>query len=45
MLSVNLCPNEQITYASMVANFEPEKEYEETLNKGRGLLEAIRCLR
>ena len=31
--------------AGMVADSEPEKEYEETLNKARGLLEAIRCLR
>ncbi|MEP0923345.1 anthranilate synthase component I family protein [Leptolyngbya sp. ST-U4] len=31
--------------AGMVADSEPEKEYEETLNKARGMLEAIRCLR
>lgn len=31
--------------AGIVADSEPEKEYEETLNKARGLLEAIRCLR
>jgi len=31
--------------AGLVADSEPEKEYEETLNKARGLLEAIRCLR
>ena len=31
--------------AGMVADSQPEKEYEETLNKARGLLEAIRCLR
>ena len=31
--------------AGMVADSEPQKEYEETLNKARGLLEAIRCLR
>lgn len=31
--------------AGMVADSDPEKEYEETLNKARGLLEAIRCLR
>ncbi|MEO8892632.1 MAG: anthranilate synthase component I family protein, partial [Coleofasciculaceae cyanobacterium] len=30
--------------AGLVADSEPEKEYEETLNKARGLLEAIRCL-
>jgi len=33
------------TGAGLVADSEPEKEYEETLNKARGLLEAIRCLR
>jgi anthranilate synthase component I len=31
--------------AGLVADSEPEKEFEETLNKARGLLEAIRCLR
>lgn len=31
--------------AGLVADSEPEKEYAETLNKARGLLEAIRCLR
>lgn len=31
--------------AGVVADSVPEKEYEETLNKARGLLEAIRCLR
>ena len=31
--------------AGLVADSEPEKEYEETLNKARGLLVAIRCLR
>ena len=31
--------------AGLVADSEPDKEYEETLNKARGLLEAIRCLR
>jgi len=31
--------------AGMVADSQPEKEYEETLNKAWGLLEAIRCLR
>ncbi|WP_026733630.1 anthranilate synthase component I [Fischerella sp. PCC 9605] len=30
--------------AGLVADSEPEREYEETLNKARGLLEAIRCL-
>lgn len=30
--------------AGVVADSDPEKEYEETLNKARGLLEAIRCL-
>lgn len=30
--------------AGLVADSEPQKEYEETLNKARGLLEAIRCL-
>ena len=30
--------------AGIVADSEPSKEYEETLNKARGLLEAIRCL-
>ncbi|WGV24370.1 anthranilate synthase component I [Halotia branconii] len=31
--------------AGLVADSDPEKEYEETLNKARGLLLAIRCLR
>jgi anthranilate synthase component I len=31
--------------AGLVADSEPENEFEETLNKARGLLEAIRCLR
>jgi len=31
--------------AGLVADSDPQKEYEETLNKARGLLEAIRCLR
>ena len=30
--------------AGLVADSEPEREYQETLNKARGLLEAIRCL-
>ena len=30
--------------AGLVADSEPEKEYEETLSKARALLEAIRCL-
>jgi anthranilate synthase component 1 len=30
--------------AGLVADSNPVKEYEETLNKARGLLEAIRCL-
>jgi anthranilate synthase component 1 len=30
--------------AGLVADSLPEKEYEETLNKARGMLEAIRCL-
>lgn len=30
--------------AGLVADSEPEKEYEETLNKARGMLEALRCL-
>lgn len=31
--------------AGLVADSEPQKEYEETLNKARGMLEAIHCLR
>jgi anthranilate synthase component 1 len=31
--------------AGLVADSVPEKEYEETLNKAKGMLEAIRCLR
>jgi anthranilate synthase component I len=31
--------------AGLVADSDPVKEYEETLNKARGLLEAIRCLK
>lgn len=30
--------------AGLVADSDPDKEYEETLNKAKGLLEAIRCL-
>ncbi len=30
--------------AGLVADSDPEKEYIETLNKAKGLLEAIRCL-
>ncbi|MEM7770002.1 MAG: anthranilate synthase component I family protein [Cyanobacteria bacterium P01_E01_bin.6] len=30
--------------AGLVADSQPDKEYEETLNKARGMLEAIRCL-
>lgn len=30
--------------AGLVADSEPEREYEETLNKAKGMLEAIRCL-
>ena len=30
--------------AGLVADSDPQAEYEETLNKARGLLEAIRCL-
>ncbi|MEB3357517.1 MAG: anthranilate synthase component I family protein [Synechococcales bacterium] len=30
--------------AGLVADSEPQREYEETLNKARGMLEAIRCL-
>jgi anthranilate synthase component 1 len=30
--------------AGIVADSDPQKEYEETLNKARGLLEAIRSL-
>jgi anthranilate synthase component I len=30
--------------AGLVADSDPEKEYEETLNKAKGMLEAIRCL-
>ncbi len=41
-------PNQQIVSvqagAGLVADSQPEKEYEETLNKARGLLEAILCL-
>jgi anthranilate synthase component I len=31
--------------AGLVADSDPVKEYEETLNKAKGLLEAIRCLK
>ena len=31
--------------AGLVADSQPEKEYEETLNKARGMLEAIQCLK
>jgi anthranilate synthase component 1 len=30
--------------AGLVADSEPDREYQETLNKARGMLEAIRCL-
>lgn len=30
--------------AGLVADSQPEREYEETLNKAKGMLEAIRCL-
>ncbi|NJO40422.1 MAG: anthranilate synthase component I family protein [Cyanobacteria bacterium RU_5_0] len=30
--------------AGLVADSDPDREYEETLNKARGMLEAIRCL-
>jgi anthranilate synthase component 1 len=30
--------------AGVVADSEPEREYQETLNKARGMLESIRCL-
>ncbi|WP_346289776.1 anthranilate synthase component I [Sphaerothrix gracilis] len=30
--------------AGLVADSEPEREYQETLNKAKGMLEAIRCL-
>lgn len=30
--------------AGIVADSDPEKEYQETLNKAKGMLEAIRCL-
>ena len=30
--------------AGMVADSQPDREYEETLNKAKGMLEAIRCL-
>lgn len=30
--------------AGLVADSQPDREYEETLNKARGMLEAIRCL-
>jgi len=30
--------------AGLVADSDPDREYEETLNKARGLLEAVRCL-
>lgn len=30
--------------AGLVADSVPEREYEETLNKAKGMLEAIRCL-
>jgi anthranilate synthase component I len=30
--------------AGIVADSEPQKEYQETLNKARGMLESIRCL-
>jgi anthranilate synthase component 1 len=31
--------------AGLVADSDPESEYQETLNKAKGMLEAIRCLR
>jgi anthranilate synthase component 1 len=31
--------------AGLVADSEPQREYQETLNKARGMLEAIRCLK
>jgi anthranilate synthase component 1 len=31
--------------AGLVADSQPEQEYEETLNKAKGMLEAIQCLR
>jgi anthranilate synthase component 1 len=31
--------------AGLVADSNPDMEYEETLNKARGMLEAIRCLK
>ncbi|MEM1167958.1 MAG: hypothetical protein AAGJ08_02410 [Cyanobacteria bacterium P01_H01_bin.35] len=31
--------------AGLVADSVPETEYEESINKARGLLEAIRCLK
>ncbi|NJN39314.1 MAG: anthranilate synthase component I, partial [Acaryochloridaceae cyanobacterium CSU_3_4] len=30
--------------AGIVADSDPQKEYEETLNKARGLLQAIQCV-
>ena len=30
--------------AGIVADSDPQKEYAETLNKARGLIDAIRCL-
>jgi anthranilate synthase component 1 len=30
--------------AGLVADSVPEREYQETLNKARGMLEAIHCL-
>ena len=30
--------------AGLVADSIPENEYQETLNKARGMLEAVRCL-
>jgi anthranilate synthase component 1 len=46
--SGNDAPDEHWVYvqagAGIVVDSQPEKEYEETLNKARGMLEAIRCL-
>ena len=30
--------------AGVVADSDPEKEYQETLNKAKGMLESLRCL-
>ena len=31
--------------AGLVADSVPESEYQETLNKAKGMLEAVRCLK